>query len=86
MSEAATPGDGAPTLPPHGERERHVRLLADAAARQGSVRLTYGTTPRRVDVLRVGATHVRGFCHLRGRELSFRLDAVEAIAGSDPLF
>lgn len=64
-------------------------IFREAARRKSSVRMTYGTKERLVDVHRFNGTHIRAFCHLQRKVLTFRLDRVEEaemVASSPPLF
>ena len=64
-------------------------LFRDVAKVRGSVQLTYGGKLRQVDVTSFDGAYVRGFCHLRQKQLTFRLDKVEdavKVASSPPLF
>ena len=64
-------------------------LFRDVAKVRGSVQLTYGGKVRQVDVTSFDGAYVRGFCHLRQKQLTFRLDKVEdavKVASSPPLF
>ena len=64
-------------------------LFRDVAKVRGSVQLTYGGKVRQVDVTSFDGAYVRGYCHLRQKQLTFRLDKVEdavKVASSSPLF
>ncbi len=64
-------------------------LFREVAKVRGSVQLTYGGKVRQVDVTSFDGAYVRGFCHLRQKQLTFRLDKVEdavKVASSSPLF
>ena len=60
-----------------------------AALNRSSVRMVYGGKERLVDVNKFDGAYIRGFCHLRQKVLTFRLDKVEeaeGVASSSPLF
>jgi hypothetical protein len=64
-------------------------LFTDAARDRASVRMSYGGKERLVDVYTFDGAYIRGFCHLRKEELTFRVDRVESaerVASSQPLF
>lgn len=64
-------------------------LFRDASRHKKSVKMLYGGKERLVDVAFFDGVHIRGFCHLRQKQLTFRLDRVEeaeAVASSQPLF
>lgn len=64
-------------------------LFREVARERASVRLRYGGKVRLVDVTSFDGAYVRGFCHLRQKQLTFRLDKVEEavrVASSTPLF
>ena len=64
-------------------------LFREVAKVRGSVQLTYGGKVRQVDVTSFDGAYVRGYCHLRQKQLTFRLDKVEdavKVASSTPLF
>ncbi len=66
-----------------------AKLFAEAAKLRGSVLMTYGAKERLVDVQAFDGTFIRGYCHLKQQELTFRLDRVEAAGlapSSKPLF
>ena len=68
---------------PFGATFRH------AAQSRSSVRMVYGGKERLVDVSKFDGAYIRGFCHLRQKVLTFRLDKVEdaeEVASSTPLF
>jgi DEAD/DEAH box helicase domain-containing protein len=63
--------------------------FAAAAKSQGSVRMRYGGKERLADVRSFDGRYIRAFCHLRGEEVTFRLDRVEDAVpapSSTPLF
>jgi hypothetical protein len=64
-------------------------LFREVAQERASVQLRYGGKVRLVDVTSFDGAYVRGFCHLRQKQLTFRLDKVEdavRVASSTPLF
>ncbi len=64
-------------------------VFKHAALNRSSVRMVYGGKERLVDVNKFDGAYIRGFCHLRQKVLTFRLDKVEAaeeVASSSPLF
>jgi len=64
-------------------------LFREAARERASVQLSYGGKVRLVDVTSFDGAYLRGFCHLRQKQLTFRLDKVEnavRVASSTPLF
>ena len=64
-------------------------LFREVAKVRGSVQLSYGGKTRQVDVTSFDGAYVRGYCHLRQKQLTFRLDKVEdavKVASSTPLF
>lgn len=64
-------------------------LFRTLARERASVQLRYGGKLRQVDVTSFDGAYLRGFCHLRQKPLTFRLDKVEEatrIASSTPLF
>jgi DEAD/DEAH box helicase domain-containing protein len=64
-------------------------LLREVAKEKGSVQMSYGGKVRQVDVSSFDGAYIRGFCHLRQKVLTFRLDKVEEVqkvASSTPLF
>lgn len=64
-------------------------LFREVARERGSVQMSYGGKTRQVDVTSFDGAYVRGFCHLRQKQLTFRLDKVESavrVASSTPLF
>jgi len=64
-------------------------LFKDALQSRKSVRITYGGKDRLVDVTSFDGAYLKGFCHLRQKQLTFRVDkieAAEAVASSEPLF
>jgi hypothetical protein len=64
-------------------------LFERAAKSQGSVKIVYGAKERLIDVYRFDGIYIRGYCHLRKDERTFRLDRVESaelVASSSPLF
>lgn len=68
---------------------RLAQVFAEAAKLRGSVLMTYGTKERQVDVQAFDGVYIRGYCHLKQQELTFRLDRVEAavlLPASTPLF
>ncbi len=65
------------------------KIFHDAAKTQGSVKMVYGSKERLVDVHSFDGVYIRGYCHLRREQLTFRLDRVEsaeAVPSSQPLF
>ncbi len=66
-----------------------TKLFKAAAQRKESVKMFYGAKERLVDVYRFDGVYIRGYCHLRKEERTFRLDRVEdaeTVASSAPLF
>ncbi|CAN5628509.1 hypothetical protein BH24DEI1_BH24DEI1_00570 [soil metagenome] len=66
-----------------------AEVFRDALSKRSAVKMIYGGKERLVDVHAFDGAYVRGFCHLRGSELTFRLDRVEhaeAAPSSRPLF
>ncbi len=66
-----------------------AELFQEAARRGGSIKMLYGTRERLVDIHAFDGVYIRGYCHLRKEELTFRLDKVEGaevVASSPPLF
>ena len=64
-------------------------LFREVAQVRGSVKMNYGGKTRQVDVTSFDGAYVRGYCHLRQKQLTFRLDKVEdavKVASSPPLF
>ena len=64
-------------------------VFKHAALNRSSVRMVYGGKERLVDVNKFDGAYIRGFCHLRQKVLTFRLDKVEdaeGVASSSPLF
>ncbi len=64
-------------------------LFREVAKERASVQMRYGGKVRQVDVTSFDGAYVRGFCHLRQKQLTFRLDKVEEavkVASSTPLF
>lgn len=64
-------------------------LFQEVARERGSVQMSYGGKVRQVDVNSFDGAYIRGFCHLRQKVLTFRLDKVEEaarVASSTPLF
>lgn len=64
-------------------------LLREVARERASVQMSYGGKVRQVDVSSFDGAYIRGFCHLRQKVLTFRLDKVEEVkrvASSTPLF
>ena len=64
-------------------------LFREVARERASVQLRYGGKVRLVDVTSFDGAYLRGFCHLRQKQLTFRLDKVEEavrVASSTPLF
>ena len=64
-------------------------LFREVAKERASVQMRYGGKVRLVDVTSFDGAYVRGFCHLRQKQLTFRLDKVEEavkVASSTPLF
>jgi len=82
-------GDRRGVIPVTFAESAFAALFQEAARARGSVRMVYGAKERLVDVHRFDGVYIRGYCHLRGEVLTFRLDRVEeaeAVASSDPLF
>jgi hypothetical protein len=66
-----------------------AKVFVEAAKVRGSVRMTYGAKERLVEVQAFDGVYIRGYCHLKQQELTFRLDRVEAAVpapSSKPLF
>jgi DEAD/DEAH box helicase domain-containing protein len=64
-------------------------LFERAAKSQSSVKMVYGAKERLVDVHTFDGLYIRGYCHLRKDERTFRLDRIasaELVASSSPLF
>ncbi len=64
-------------------------LFREVARERASVQMSYGGKTRLVDVTSFDGAYVRGFCQLRQKQLTFRLDKVETavkVASSTPLF
>lgn len=64
-------------------------LLREVAKERGSVQLVYGSKTRLVDVTSFDGAYLKGFCHLRQKQLTFRVDKIEdvaRVASSTPLF
>ncbi len=64
-------------------------LFHEVARERSSVQMSYGGKVRQVDVSSFDGAYIRGFCHLRQKVLTFRLDKVEEVkrvASSTPLF
>ena len=64
-------------------------LFQQAAKERQSIRMTYGGKDRVLDVHSFNGNYIKGFCHLRGKQLTFRIDRVEKaklVASSQPLF
>ncbi|CAA9587013.1 MAG: hypothetical protein AVDCRST_MAG86-3698 [uncultured Truepera sp.] len=64
-------------------------LFREVARERASVQMRYGGKVRQVDVTSFDGAYVRGFCRLRQKQLTFRLDKVEEavkVASSTPLF
>lgn len=71
----------------------HAQLFQNAAKTKGSIKMTYssqnGSKERMVDVRSFDGMYIKGFCHLKKMDLTFRIDRVEAaetVATSQPLF
>lgn len=64
-------------------------LFRQALLSRSQVQLSYGGKTRLLDVTSFDGAYIRGFCHLRQKQLTFRLDRVETaslVASSAPLF
>lgn len=64
-------------------------LFRQALQTRTQVQMSYGGKTRLVDVTSFDGAYIRGFCHLRQKPLTFRLDKVEEaslVASSTPLF
>ncbi|HEX7023158.1 MAG TPA: ribonuclease H-like domain-containing protein [Trueperaceae bacterium] len=67
----------------------YAAIFMEAQRARGSVRMIYGAKERLVDVYAFDGVYIKGYCHLRGEQLTFRLDRVEkaeAAPSSTPLF
>lgn len=67
----------------------YTKVFREAAKAKASVKMRYGAKDRLVDIIRFDGAYIRGYCHLRNEELTFRLDRVEdaeRVASSTPLF
>ncbi len=66
-----------------------TQLFKYAQLNHSSVKMVYGGKERLVDVYAFDGAYIKGYCHLRKEERTFRLDRVEgaeAVASSEPLF
>lgn len=66
-----------------------AQLFNHAAQQKSSVQMIYGGKLRQLDVFFFDGAYIKGYCHLRQKQLTFRLDKVEQaqpIASSSPLF
>lgn len=73
---------------PFGHNEL-AALLAQAAQNRSCLRLSYGAGTRLVEARTFDGVYLRGFCHMRQAERSFRIDrirAAELVPASEPLF
>ena len=64
-------------------------LFEAAAKARASVQMSYGGKERLVDVYAFDGLYIKGYCHLRREQLTFRLDRVETATrapSSRPLF
>ncbi|WMT58512.1 ribonuclease H-like domain-containing protein [Truepera radiovictrix] len=64
-------------------------VFRQALKTRAQVQMSYGGKVRLVDVTAFDGAYIRGFCHLRQKPLTFRLDKVEEamlVASSTPLF
>jgi DEAD/DEAH box helicase domain-containing protein len=64
-------------------------VFKHALLNRSAVKMVYGGKERLVDVHAFDGAYIRGYCHLRRDELTFRLDKVEhaeAAPSSQPLF
>lgn len=64
-------------------------MLREVAKARSSVQLHYGGKVRLVDVTSFDGAYLKGFCHLRQKQLTFRVDKIEdavRVASSTPLF
>ena len=70
-------------------KNSYSKIFQRAAKNKNALIIVYGGKERRIDVHRFDGIYIRAYCHLRRKDLSFRLDKVESvkeISAEIPLF